>query len=118
MKNHYSLFRCQDPDGYTRVINLDAICHISIEPSQTIDAVSYWVFLLDGEAVLVDAVAGEALLKAWNVFLAVKHATHYVLRQVDPYGANTTAIKSCLRIEQFLVNEIQALQILEEEQCQ
>ena len=117
LKNHYSLFRFQDPDGLTRIINLDAISHISIEPSQCIDSVSYWVFMLDGESIMVGSIEGEALLKAWNIFLSVKHSQHHVLTQVDTFGCNPQAVNSGLRLEKFLLDTV-TLAHQESELCQ
>lgn len=113
MENHHFLFKFQDPDGYVRIINLDALCHVSIEPRDLPpDEICYWAYLLDGESVLLTPNDGERLLDAWNAFLKVKTATHYVLPEVEHFGVTQSSVERGLRIEKLVLEAIQESHIL------
>lgn len=103
MKLHYSLFRCQLPDGVTKIINLEAISQISIE-ANSMGKFSYWVFLLDGESVLLPETVGRNLERSWSIFLTAKHAQHHA-QQFIPNGIPSfPMIQSALLVDSFLAD--------------
>lgn len=103
VKLHYSLFRCQLPDGVTKILNLEAISQISIE-ANALGKLSYWVFLLDGESVLLPEAIGHSLERAWSIFLTAKHAQHHA-QQFIPNGiASFPMVKSALMVDSFLAD--------------
>lgn len=103
MKLHYSLFRCQTPDGVSKIINLDCISQVSIEANST-GKLSYWVFLLDGESVLLPEAIGHSLERAWSIFLTAKHAQHHATQFIPNGIPSFPMVRSALMVDTFLAD--------------
>lgn len=108
MTYHYSLFRCEDRSGNPKLINLDCITHISLESGE--GTISYFCYTTSYEAIELCPVDGERLIDAWNLFLQVKSATHYVVPQVGIRGIYPEGVKCGLRHEQLLLEAIAEFQ--------
>lgn len=65
---------------------------------------SYWVFLLDGESVLLPETVGRNLERSWSIFLTAKHAQHHA-QQFIPNGIPSfPMIQSALLVDSFLAD--------------
>jgi hypothetical protein len=101
MNLHYSLFRCQLPDGATKVINLDAISQISIyHRCQN----AYWVNLLDGEAFHIDSGEGQRLERAWSIHQTAKYASYHAGEFIPNGIPSFPLIKNALMIDTYLAD--------------
>lgn len=101
MKQHYSLFRCQLPDGVTKIINLDTISQITIYQQNNN---AYWVNLLDGEAFHLERSEGERLEQSWSIFLTAKFAQHHAPAFIPNGIPSFPLIKSALEVDQYLAD--------------
>lgn len=101
LKYHYSLFAVQLADGYKKILNLDAISQISIEPNAC-GKFAYWVFLIDGESVMLPEAEGHRLERAWSIFLTAKFAQHHVPVTLSTAQPNFPTVEESVLVSSYL----------------
>lgn len=119
MNLHYSLFRCQLPDGVIKILNLDAISQISIEPNRMGNFsgnLSYWVFLLDGETILLPECEGQRLERAWSIHQTAKYASFHAGEFIPNGIPSFPLIKNALMIDTYLADAAHNAHLVPEEE--
>lgn len=103
LKYHYSLFAVQLADGCKKILNLDAISQVSIE-SNACGKLCYWIFLIDGESVMLPEAEGHRLERAWSIFLTAKFAQHHVPVTLSTGQPNFPTVENSLLISTYLAD--------------
>jgi hypothetical protein len=114
MNLHYSLFRCQLPDGVTCILNLELITEIQIERDPVRRGFS--VSLVDGKVVHIPATEGDRLIKAWSIHQTAKYASYHAGEFIPNGIPSFPLIKSALLIDTYLADAAHNAHLVSEEE--
>lgn len=100
MNLHYSLFRCQLPDGVIKILNLDGISQLTICPAHDVGSVD----LVDGETVYLDLTEAQRLERAWSIHQTAKYASFHAGEFIPNGIPSFPLIKNALMIDTYLAD--------------
>ncbi|MBE9193873.1 hypothetical protein IQ219_00685 [Synechocystis sp. LEGE 06083] len=113
MNLHYSLFRCQLPDGVVKILNLDAIAQITIyQQNRNL----HWVSCLDGDDFQIEASEGDRLVQAWSIHQTAQYASYHAGEFIPNGIPSFPLIKSALLIDTYLADAAHNAHLVPEEE--